>query len=316
MKLNKILFCMAMASAASMAAELGGLVTVAPYAELSAKATAFGMLIGNPFVPALLLTSLQQSAIATYGRFRSDKPLALASYAISPGKTEEVVIYPSVDRVARMALANPGSERIAKDALHIVPTEDNPKDQYAVFETDGVFTAFASSEALARQGLADGVPATKDALPILRVALRRPGVMSVCNAVKGSGVTNVYEMIEGFSRLDMTVDMEARGFSLAFTGVRANGVADAAYKARLERDLHGVFDMIGGEDGILSPSVTVSTKPGGMVTGEILLTNEQLKGLGKGFNSFVAKQMSGALAGEEEAKKKDKQGAKGKERSK
>ena len=37
------------------------------------------------------------------------------------------------------------------------------QERYAVFENNGVFTAFASSEALARQGLAEGVPSTKDA---------------------------------------------------------------------------------------------------------------------------------------------------------
>ena len=326
--LKKLTVCLATAaSMAAMAAgpstakavktaELAGLVTVAPYADLSAKVAAFGMLIGNPVVPALLLASLQQSAVATYGPFRADKPVILASYLIAPGKSDEVIIYPSVDRVARTALANPGSERIAKDALHLMPTDKNPKERYAVFENNGVFTAFASTEALARQGLAEGVPSTKDAVPLVRISLRQPGVKSVSKAAREHGITNVYEIVEGFSRLDLTFDMDMHGLSLAFTGVRANGIADAAYKARFERDLHGVFDMIGGADSKLSPEIKVSTKPGGMVAGEIRLTEEQLKGLGKDFNSFVSKQMSGALSGEEEARKKGKKGAKVTERSK
>jgi hypothetical protein len=57
----------------------------------------------------------------------------------------------------------------------------------------------------------------------------------------------------------------------------------------------------------------LDVKGGGVVTGEVRITKEQLKGLGKDFNSFVTKQMSGALSGEDESKSKNmKKGAKGK----
>ena len=294
---------------------LAGLVTIAPYADVSAKVTSFGMLIGNPVVPALLLASLQQSAVVTYGRFRSDMPVYLVSYMVGQGKNDEAVVYPSVDRVARMALANPGSERIAKDALHLMPTDRHPHDRYAVFAKDNIFTSFASSEALARQALVDAQPAAKDSFPLVRVALQRQGIRAVCQAANKSGATNVSDIVEGFARLDLVMEMDTRGLSLSFTGVRNDGVADAACKARIERELQGLFGMIGGGNEKLAPSVTVSTKPGGIVTGEVLLAEDQLKGLGKDFNSFVAKQMSGALSGEKENKdqgNKNKKGAKGK----
>ena len=123
MKVKKnLLVAIVLATAVSMAAEpvrtkvaepeLAGLVSIAPYADVSAKVTSFGLLIGNPVVPALLFASLQQSAVVTYGRFRSDVPVYLASYMVESGKNDEVVVYPSVDRIARMALAHPGSERL------------------------------------------------------------------------------------------------------------------------------------------------------------------------------------------------------------
>ena len=66
-------------------------------------------------------------------------------------------------------------------------------------------------------------------------------------------------------------------------------------------------------DSKLCPTVTVGVKGGGGVTGEVRISKEQLKGLGKDFNSFVTKQMSGALSGEDESKNKNmKKGAKGK----
>ena len=60
--------------------ELAGTISVAPFADVSAKATAFGALIGNPIVPALMLAAVQRSAVTTYGRFRTDAPIHAASY--------------------------------------------------------------------------------------------------------------------------------------------------------------------------------------------------------------------------------------------
>ena len=143
---KKSLFAAAMLASAVLAAaepaarpkvaepELAGLVAIAPYADVSAKVSAFGTLIGNPVVPALLLATIQHSAAVTYGRFRTDVPVYVASYAAAAGNNDEAVVFPSVDRIARMALANPGSERLGKDVLHLVPSEKSPYDRYAVFE--------------------------------------------------------------------------------------------------------------------------------------------------------------------------------------
>ena len=291
--------------------ELAGIVSIAPYADVSAKVTAFGLLIGNPVVPALLLASLQQSAVVTYGRFRTDVPLYLASYVVAPEKSDEVVVFPSVDRISRMALAHPGSERVSKDVLHLIPSEKSPYDRYAVFE--GVFTAFASSEALARRALADSKPSAGEKLSLVRAMLRRAGVRSVCQASQRAGITNVANVVKGFARLDLTLDLDDQGLTLTVAGARADGVADATFKENLQRELHQIFDVIGGGDSKLCPSVAVDVKEGGDVNGEVRITKEQLKELGKDFNSFVTKQMSGALSGEEEGKNKNiKKGAKGK----
>ena len=304
------------AAGTEAAAQLAGIVSVAPYADVSAKVTSFGLLIGNPVVPALLLASVQSSAVSTYGRFRSDAPMYLVSYAVAAGRNDEVVIYPSVDRIARMALANPGSERTGADELHLQPSERHPQDRYAVFTPDGLFVAFAATPALARRALADCRPDVKASLPLLRAALRRPGVKAVCRAGANGGATNLVSIIQGFARLDVSLDLDPRGLALAFSGVRLAPDADAGLKQRLTQTLKETWSGMGGRDNAaMAPSVTVETAPGGVVTGEVRLSEEQLKGLGKDFNAFVATQMSGALSGDKPGNK-DKKGANGKDGTK
>ena len=169
--------------------ELAGVIAFAPYADVSAKATAFGVLIGNPIVPTLMLANVQQSVVATHGRFRSDLPVYLACYLNAAGRSDIAVVYPSVDRIARMALAHPGSERISKDTLHLLPSERNPHDRYAVFAEDGLFTSFASSAGLARRALADCHPNAKENLPLVRLALRQPALKKTVNGPHSLGLT-------------------------------------------------------------------------------------------------------------------------------
>ena len=293
--------------------QLAGIVSIAPYADLSAKATSFGMLIGNPVVPALMLASIQQSVVATHGRFRSDLPAYVAAYMDKDGRNDMAVVYPSVDRIARMALAHPGSERQGKDTLHLLPTERNPHDRYAVFAEDNMFTAFASSAELARRALADCQPSAKESLPLLRLALRQPALKKKPSGALGLTPTNVTALLDGFVRLDLSLDLTERGLALAFSGVREAATPEPGLKKRLEGQLRSAFKGLCGDDEKLMPSVTVDTKPGGAVTGEVLISEEQLKGLGKDFNSFVSTQMSGALStgkdaedGKAKAKKKSK----------
>ena len=290
-----------------VASRLAGIIEVAPYVDVSAKVTEFGMLIGNPIVPALMLASLQQSAVSTYGRFRTDAPLYLASYQLASGRSEEVMVYPSVDRIARMALNNPGSERQGKDVLHLMPTERRPHERYVVFSGDGHFAAFASSIEQARQAIADCRPQSRGTWPLARVTLQEAGIQTVCASGRKAGAKNLLAVVREFRRLSLTLDLTDRGLALAFEG--RTSAPSAGFKERLEGALRESFGGLGKDDAKQLPAITVSSGKGDTVSGEVCLSKEQLSSMGKDFNSFVAAQMSGALS---EGDGKGQKGQKGK----
>ena len=289
------------------ASRLAGIIEFAPYVDVSAKVTEFGMLIGNPIVPALMLASLQQSAVSTYGRFRTDAPLYLASYQVAPGRSEEVMVYPSVDRIARMALNNPGSERQGKDVLHLMPTDRRPHERYVVFSDDGQFAAFASSVERARQAIADCRPRSRGTWPLARVTLQGSGIQTVCETGRKAGVTNLLAVVRSFRSLSLALDLTDRGLALTFEG--RTSVPIAGLKERLEGALRESFGGLGAGDAKQLPAIAVSTGKGDVVSGEVCLSKERLSSMGKDFNSFVAAQMSGALS---EGGGKDQKGPKGK----
>ena len=299
--------------------ELAGTISVAPFADVSAKATAFGALIGNPIVPALMLASVQQSAVTTYGRFRTDAPIHAASYEVAPGRTEEAIVYPSVDRIARMALANPGSERAGTDVLHLVPSEQHPQERYAVFSADGQFASFAPTAALARRALADcRRPAAGGAQPLMRVDLRPAGLKAVSSAAATAGVTNVLNLVTGISRLELSADLNAQGLVVAFRATSAAGSVKAeGLKARVARELRKMVAGLVADEAKVVPTVRVGLESAMVVTGEIALSQEQLKALGQDFNAFVAAQMSGELSdGKQKKGRASKAATKGKEQKK
>ena len=295
---------------ASAVPELSGTIAAAPFSDVSAKATAFGMLIGNPIVPTLLLASAQNSVVSTYGRFRTDAPLCMASYQIAPDRSEEVVVFPSVDRIARMALDNPGSERIGEDVLHIVPNDRRPHERYAVFSKDGQFAAFASSPDMARRALVDCLSRADKpgSLPLLRIQLYRPGVKTVCQAAGKFGVTNLVEVVGGFDRLSLDLDLTSRGLVLAFDGRHGQPGHAAELSSRMETALRDTFKGFGSEDAKTVPSFVVSPGTNDVVSGEICISEAQLKSMGRDFNSLVAAQMSKALS--DDAGDKGKKGKK------
>ena len=314
-------FALALCAAAvahGSAPELAGTIAVAPFTDVSAKATEFGALIGNPIVPALLLATLQQSAVTTYGRFRTDAPIHAASYEIAPGQTEEAIVYPSVDRIARMALANPGSAREGKDVLHLVPSERHPQERYAVFSDDGQFVAFAPTVDVARRALADCQPSVIGECPLVRMNLRQAGLKAVGAAATAAGGTNVLNLVSGFAQMDISVDLGVRGLVIAFRAASGTGPVKAdGLKARVERELQKLVSEFAAGEVKVAPAVRVGLEGTKVVVGEIVLSQAQLKDLGQDFNALVAAQMSGSLSGDRKNKGGSvKATAKGKEQKK
>ena len=180
---------------------LAGSVVVAPFSEVTAKVTKLGTMINNPLVPMLLCSSVQQSLSQSYGRFSAEQPMAWMVYLQTPAwevaaTNDDVVayedlydlvlVYPSVDKAARMKLNNPGSTQAADGTIHLLASENRAKEQYVKFTADGRHCAFASSPALAAQALADfekigkgKFAGPKAERPLVRISIPERGLTAI-----------------------------------------------------------------------------------------------------------------------------------------
>ena len=149
---------------------LAGTAQIAPFGDVAKKVTALGTMISNPIVPTLLLTGGQQQLVEKYGRFRADGPITWLAYIQSPAWEvaatnldqvsvedlfEAVLVYPSVDGPATMAMNHPGATREADGTVHLLPGKTNPNDTYVKYTADNRYCAFASSPSLAARALED-----------------------------------------------------------------------------------------------------------------------------------------------------------------
>lgn len=264
---------------------LAGSVVIAPFSEVSAKVTNLGTMINNPLVPMLLCSSVQQSLSQTYGRFSAEQPMGWLVYLQTPAweiaatnddmvAYEElydvVLVYPSVDKAARMKLNNPGSTQAADGTIHLLASENRAKDQYVKFSTDGRHCAFASSPALAAQALVDFERTTKanakSARPLVTLSVPERGLTALETAqvalnataseaqkamgAKTNGVEAALQddisklvlanqkrqldMLKRFKGVEMALDLNAKG--LEFTGTilpKPGSPVPAAAGARL-----------------------------------------------------------------------------------
>ena len=214
MKTKKIISALAMLAAAAAAAGiveetkskpvLAATAEVAPFGDVTRKVTTFGTMINNPIVPTLMLTSGQQQLVQSYGRFRADSPICWLCYIQTPAWDvaatnsdqvaidslfENVLVYPSVDGPARMALNHPGSTKEPDGTIHLLPGEDRPNDTYVKFTDDGRYCAFASSPTIGARALEDfkavlaRQKGAKDA-PLLRVNVTERGMTALLSLQK------------------------------------------------------------------------------------------------------------------------------------
>ncbi|MDO5317932.1 MAG: hypothetical protein Q4G65_04830 [bacterium] len=164
------MFCAAVGFAAAPQMELAVTAELASFGEISKKVTAFGSMINNPIVPALVLGAGQQQLVQAYGAFRSGSPIFCHVYVQSTaleeaakkgaldkvdGMFDVALLYPSVDGMAKMALNHPGSTKEADGTLHLLASQDSPEERWVKFTDDGRYCAFASSAELAIKAAAD-----------------------------------------------------------------------------------------------------------------------------------------------------------------
>jgi hypothetical protein len=77
------------------------------------------------------------------------------------------MVYPTIDKVAKMVLNHPGAEKLSADTVRLPADEGRAMVTYAVFSADFDWCAFASSPELARRALSEKYPhAGKDLFAI------------------------------------------------------------------------------------------------------------------------------------------------------
>jgi len=178
---------------AESAPELAATAEIASFAEITKKVNTLGTLINNPIVPMLLLGSGQQQLTQAYGAFRADAPAHVYFYVRkdlwkAPGKDgkaegepfEAVLVYPSANGAAKMALNHPGSTKEADGTLHLLAGGNNAEERWVKFTEDGRYCAFAGSHASAVRAAADFAktarPPAAGATPLLRLDLTARGL--------------------------------------------------------------------------------------------------------------------------------------------
>lgn len=239
MKRIALLCCLAVGSVFAATEEtqskpmLAASVELAPFGDISKKVTTLGTIINNPIVPALLIGSGQQQIAKTYGRFRSDSPMYWQIYVQTraldivsldddlEGLCELVLVYPSADGVARMALNHPGSTKEADGTLHLLASEENPDERWVKFTADGKYCAFAKSAALANIAINDfakSAAARKARAagerPLVYVEITEHGISAVRSLQKnlskvpcGTKVFNIY------GSATFSLDLDDKGLS-------------------------------------------------------------------------------------------------------
>lgn len=179
-----------------------GAVEFAPFGDVTKKVVALGTMINNPIVPSLLVSSLQQSIVSKFGRFRADSPIFSLVYvdaaaleaSVKKGDVDvddvfkSVLVYPSTMGPAKTLLDHPGSEKLADGTIKLLPSEGHPDPRFVKFTDDGKYSALADSPAIAAQALADFVVirASRKADPAASVPLVRADVFERGVAAVGS----------------------------------------------------------------------------------------------------------------------------------
>lgn len=142
---------------ASCAAE-PWLVELRSFDAVHSRQAVIGKTLGNAMIPMLLVSFFQQKMVGMFGKMRSADPVRWAGYPDGKGSADVVMVYPTIDKVAKMVLHHPGAEKVSADTVLLPADEGRPMKTYAVFSKDFEWCAFAATEALARKALAEKYP--------------------------------------------------------------------------------------------------------------------------------------------------------------
>ena len=136
------------------------LVELRSFDAVHSRQSAIGKTIGNAMLPMLLVSLAQQRIVGMYGKMRAAEPVRWAGYPDGKGGADVVMVYPTIDKVAKMVLNHPGAEKVSSDAVRLPADEGRPMVTYAVFSKDFEWCAFAATQELARRALSEKYPDT------------------------------------------------------------------------------------------------------------------------------------------------------------
>ena len=140
------------------------LVELRSFDAIHSRQAQIGKTLGNAMLPMILVSFFQQRMVGMFGKMRAADPIRWAGYPDGKGSADVVMVYPTIDKVAKMALNHPGAEKISADTVLLPADEGRPMVTYAVFSKDFEWCAFAATQELARRALSEKYPESGSAL--------------------------------------------------------------------------------------------------------------------------------------------------------
>ena len=277
---------------------------VAPLASMAPKAVVLGNLLANPLVPALLVSSMQQSLTTSYGHLRSDKPLFWVFPSAGRQNAESIPVLPCAEGIAQFTLNHPGSTRSSDGSVHLLAAENRPYEMVAVFAPDG-YVAFALSvedakKALAATDSARRLAATKSGDPLVRLSLGEEAFASAAATAANIG-TNRSEVVEHVAGLDASVLIDDSGITINAHILPKPGVTPEKLCEELDKSLGSSLKAFGSAENVRP--VCKFTPHAGKVQSLLSLPASEMKKAGKAFNTAIVQAMAPEKPSEKKPRK-------------
>ena len=135
------------------------LVEMRSFDAFQSRQAEIGKTVGNAMLPMMIVSFAQQRIVKMFGKMRAADPVRWAGYPDGNGSFDVVMVYPTIDKVAKMVLNHPGAEKVAPDVVLLPEDEGRMMPTYAVFSKDSSLCAFGRTSELARRALGESFPA-------------------------------------------------------------------------------------------------------------------------------------------------------------
>lgn len=149
----------AMVAVADVRAAYPWLVEMRSFDAFQSRQAAIGKTVGNAMLPMMLVSFCQQRLIKMFGKMRAADPVRWVGYPSGKGQFDVALVYPTVDKVAKMVLNHPGAEKVSESTVFLPEDEGRLMPTYAAFNEDFSYCAFARTPELAKRAVAETYPA-------------------------------------------------------------------------------------------------------------------------------------------------------------